>query len=194
MKLGSRKSWRLASLVAILAAMTPAARGLANSKRANEWTLAGLGPGHDKIVAPQKIFRQLNRDRSAADELVGGDICTHRELRVEVAAHKILQTVTVDTHDQPEVRANCLPMVLAPSRLKLLATGHGLPLGDSCDRVAEIYGKPESESPSVRGSEQLELSLYSFDWAGVDVPQVMEVSCDSWSRKVVAITLAASTL
>ena len=194
MKLGSRKSWRLASLVAILAAMTPAATGLENSKRANERTLAGLRPGHDKIVAPQKIFRQLNRDASAADELVWGDVCTHRELRVEVGAHKILQTVTVDTHYQPESKATCLPIVMAPSRLKLLATGHGLQLGDSCDRVAEIYGKPESESPSVRGSEQLELSLYSFDWAGVDVPQVMEVSCDSSSRKVVAITLAASTL
>ena len=78
--------------------------------------------------------------------------------------------------------------------MKLLATGRGLQLGDPCDRVCEIYGKPESESPSVRGSEQLELSLHTFDWAGADVPQVMEVSCDARSKKVVGITLAASTL
>jgi hypothetical protein len=78
--------------------------------------------------------------------------------------------------------------------LKLLATGRGLQLGDPCERVGEIYGKPESESPSVRGNEQLELWLFSFDWAGEGVSQVMEVSCDAASKKVVAITLAASTL
>jgi len=194
LKLGSRKSWRLASLIAMLSVAIPAAPGLANSKRASELTLAGLRPGRHKIVAPQKTFRELDRDESATDALLWGDVCTHRELRVELDANKVVQTVTVDNNYKPEIMAKCLPIVMAPSRLKLLATGHGLQLGDSCDRVAEIYGKPESESPSVRGSEQLELSLYSFDWAGPSVPQVMEVSCDASSKKVVAITLAASTL
>jgi hypothetical protein len=49
-------------------------------------------------------------------------------------------------------------------------------LGDAGNRVMEIYGKPESESPSVRGSEQLELHFYGFGWAGSDVPQLMEIS------------------
>ncbi len=194
MKLGWRKSWRFASLIAMLSVAIPAAPGLANSKRANELTLAGLRPGRDKIVAPQKTFRELDRDESATDALLWGDVCTHRELRVELDANQVVQTVTVDNNYKPEIMAKCLPIVMAPGRLKLLATGHRLQLGDSCDRVAEIYGKPESVSPSVRGSEQLELSLYSFDWAGVGVPQVMEVSCDASSKKVVAITLAASTL
>ena len=195
MKLGSKKFWRFASLVAILAALaTHGATGLMNSKRPNELTLAGMRPGHDKIAAPQKKFRELDRDESVTDELVWGDICTHRELRVELNASKVVQVVTVDDNYKPEIAAKCLPIVMAPSRLKLLATGHGLQLGDPCDRVGEIYGKPESESPSVRGSEQLELWLYSFDWAGAGVPQVMEVSCNAASKKVVAITLAASTL
>lgn len=194
MKLVSKKFWRLVSLVPMLSVAIPAALGLANSKRANELALAGLRPGHDKIVAPQKTFRELDRDESATDALLWGDVCTHRELRVELDANKVVQTVTVDNNYKPEIMAKCRPVVMAPSRRKLLATGHGLQLGDSCDRVAEIYGKPESESPSVRGSEQLELSLYSFDWAGAGVPQVMEVSCDAWSKKVVTITLGASTL
>jgi hypothetical protein len=178
----------------MLSVAIPAAPGLANSKRANELTLAGLRPGRDKIVAPQKTFRELDRDESATDALLWGDVCTHRELRVELDANQVVQTVTVDNNYKPEIMAKCLPIVMAPSRLKLLATGHRLQLGDACDRVAEIYGKPESLNPSVRGSEQLELSLYSFDWAGVGVPQVMEVSCDASSKKVVAITLAAATL
>lgn len=75
-----------------------------------------------------------------------------------------------------------------------LKTGRGLELGDACGRVTELYGKPESRSPSVQGSRKLELLFYSFDWAGEDVPQSMEVSCDAASGKVVEITLAASSL
>ncbi len=194
MKLASKKSWQFASAVLILALATQAAPETKISGRANELTLAGLRPGREKLASTQKSFRGLDRDESVTDALLWGDVCTHRELRVELDANKIVQIITVDNNYKPEIMAKCLASVMAPGRLKLLATGHGLQLGDPCQRVAEIYGKSESKSPSVRGSEQLELSLYSFDWAGSGVPQVMEVSCNAVSSQVVAITLAASTL
>ena len=194
MRRALRKFWRLASLFSILTLAVPAAPQVRSPKRANELSLAGLRPGHDKLASPQKTFRELDRDESETDALLWGDVCTHRELQVEVDANKVVQTVTVDTGYKPEIMAKCQAVVMAPSRLKLLASGHGLQLGDPCSRMVEIYGKPESESPSVRGSEQLELWLYSFDWVGADVPQVMEVSCSVSSRQVVAITLAASSL
>ena len=194
MRRASKKFWQLASVVSILALALPAAPQVRDSKRSNELSLAGLRPGHDKLVSLQNIFRELDRDESITDALLWGDICTHRELRVEVDADKIVQTVTVDANYKPEIMAKCQAIVMALNRLKLLATGRGLQLGDPCSRVSEIYGKPESKSPSVRGSEQLELWLYSFDWAGTDVPQVMEVSCSASSKQVVAITLAASSL
>lgn len=43
-------------------------------------------------------------------------------------------------------------------------------------------------------SDKLELYLYKFDWAGPDVPQVMEVFCDASSQTVVEITLVTATL
>jgi hypothetical protein len=46
----------------------------------------------------------------------------------------------------------------------------------------------------VKGSDKLELYLYTFDWAGPDVPQVMEVSCDAATQTVAEITLAAASL
>lgn len=46
----------------------------------------------------------------------------------------------------------------------------------------------------MQGSHELELSFYSFDWAGENVPQSMEVSCDDASGRVVEITLASSSL
>lgn len=73
-------------------------------------------------------------------------------------------------------------------------TGRGLRYRDACGRIEEIYGKAESRSPSVKGSDKLELYLYTFDWAGPNVPQVMEVSCDAATQTVTEITLAASSL
>ena len=194
MRRALKKFWQLASLASLLMLAVQAAPSVEASKRTNELSLAGLHPGHDRLASPQKIFRELDRDESVTDALLWGDICTHRELRVEVDANKIVQTITVDTDYKPEIMAKCQAIVMAPSRLKLLASGQGLQLGDACSRMAEIYGKPESESPSARGSEQLELWLYSFDWAGSNVPQVMEVSCSVSSKQVVSITLAASSL
>ncbi len=77
------------------------------------------------------------------------------------------------------------------------STGHGLRLFHPCDKVVEIYGQPSSRRPSTKDGRELEL-LYQFDWAGPDVPQVMEVLCTSGeregSRTVVEIMLAAGSL
>ncbi|MGD0401947.1 MAG: hypothetical protein ABSB66_02015 [Candidatus Acidiferrales bacterium] len=194
MRLASKKFWQLASVASVLMLAVPATPEARASKRANELSLAGLRPGHDRLESPQKNFRELDRDESVTDALLWGDVCTHRELRVEVDSNKIVQTITVDNNYKPEIMAKCLAIVMAPERLKLLASGRGLQLADPCSRIPDLYGKPESQSPSVRGSEQLELWFYSFDWAGSAVPQVMEVSCSASSKRVVAITLAASSL
>jgi hypothetical protein len=160
----------------------------------NELKLAGLRPGRDKISEPAKEFRDLERDSAVTDAYVWGDICMHRELRVEVDAHGIVKTVTVGSKYKPDIMAKCAASVMDPKRLTLIASGHGLQLGDACGRIEEIYGKAESRSPSVKGSDKLELYLYTFDWAGLDVPQVMEVSCEAASQTVAEITLAASSL
>ena len=78
------------------------------------------------------------------------------------------------------------------------ATGKGLRLGDPATRAVRLYGRPDSRSPSTKGGQRLELLYYAFDWAGPDVPQVMEVVCtvviEGEPGRVVEITLAASSL
>jgi hypothetical protein len=162
--------------------------------RVNELSLAGLRPGHDKVSAPANEFRDLTRDAAVTDAYVWGDICMHRELRVETDASGVVKIVTVGSNYKPEIMAKCAASAMDPKRLRLVASGHGLQLGDACGRIEEIYGKAESRSPSVRGNDKLELYLYKFDWAGPDVPQVMEVSCGASSQAVAEITLAAATL
>jgi hypothetical protein len=46
----------------------------------------------------------------------------------------------------------------------------------------------------VKGTRELELLYYAFDWAGSDVPQVMEISCERSTGKVLEITLAFPSL
>ncbi len=194
MRRASKRFWLLVSVVAAMAALAMQVGSHAERKgRVNELTLAGLRPGHDKISAPAREFRDLQRDAAVTDAYLWGDICTHRELRVE-ADRGVVKTVTVGSKYKPEIMAKCAASVVDPKRLKLIASGHGLQLGDACGRIEEIYGQAESRSPSVAGSDKLELYLYKFDWAGTDVPQVMEVSCDASSQTVVEMTLAAATL
>jgi hypothetical protein len=77
-------------------------------------------------------------------------------------------------------------------------TGLGLRLGHSCSKAVSLYGNPDSRSPSTKDGQPLELLYYAFDWAGPDVPQVMQVVCtvdkDGQAGRVVQITLAASSL
>ncbi len=68
----------------------------------------------------------------------------------------------------------------------------------SLAKIVNLYGGPDSKSPSSRNGQQLELWYYAFDWAGADVPQVMEVLCtkekDGKPGRVIEITLAAPSL
>lgn len=194
MKRAWKRFWLLVSVVPLLCVATSSGQQTKTIRRVNELTLAGLRPGVDKAPIADKTFRDLDRDAEVTDAYLWGDICTHRELRVEADAQNLIKTITVSLNYKLDVMAKCAAIVMEPKRLKAIATGHGLELGDACGRIVQIYGNPKSKSPSVKGGDKLELYLFTFDWDGPDVPQVMEVSCNASSQKVVEIMLAASSL
>lgn len=182
---------------AIVALTVPCGAGAkaqeaASAQRHNELTLAGLRPGVSKPPNNEKNrgFGLPGLADAAGvswiDELDG------RMLRVESGANQIVQTVTVSLFGA-RVSGEWKGGNETALRREL-RSGRGLVLGDACARATDLYGKPESRSPSVRGPRKLELLFYSFDWAGDDVPQSMEVSCDATTGRVVEITLASSTL
>ena len=193
MRRASKRFWLLVSVAALLAVAVQVALQAMQRAPVNELTLAGLRPGQEKMPAAAREFRDLERDSSVTDAYLWGDICMHRELRVEADADGVVKSVTVGSNYKPGIMAKCAASVREPRRLKLIATGHGLQLGDACDRIEDIYGKPESRGSSVTGSDKLESYLYTFDWAGPDVPQAMEASCDASTQTVTEITLAASS-
>ncbi len=192
-----KKSWRCASALALLSVMaTPALSRAPQEKpprRANELTLAGLRPGKDKMPSASKTLGGIKGEilRDDAEAVHWRDGCNGRELRVERDENHVIQSLTVSK--TPAVR-DCTDKPTSGRADDAWKTGRGLAIGDKCARVVELYGKPNSRGPSVKGDVELELLYYAFDWAGSEVPQVMEVDCERRTGQVVEITLASPSL
>ena len=200
MRPGWTKSWRCTSLVlaiAFTAPVSPAQRNAAAPredapKRANETTLAGLRPGRDALAAAFKRYKEkyvLSKTSTASKEW--RDTCTGHSLALAIDPRSIVQQVTVSLlvpHD-----GNCDNRRFEFLNLDDWITGKGLRLGDSRNRVVELYGEPNSSEPVVRGDADFELLEFDFGWAGADVPQAMQVYCERDSGRVVEIALLAAT-
>ncbi len=160
--------------------------------RANELTLAGLRPGRDNLLRAVLLNKSFGSAKSLpGDQTVWYDQCRDLSLTLDSDHQKQIQVIRAGVW--PGSTADCYGE--APSPWK---TGLGLRVGDSTTKLTNLYGPPDSKSPSSRDGQPLELWYYAFDWAGPEVPQVMEVLCtrDSGAQpgRVVEITLAAPSL
>ncbi len=162
-------------------------------RRANELTLAGLRPGRDSLEAALKRYSEkyISGDR-AAEIKQWPDPCTGRTLRIEINSRSMIQAITVSSLIPQQ--AKCEDRRFGTVAVQNWITGRGLRLGDSLDRVIQLYGEPNSSGPSVSGDRELQFLYYAFDWAGADVPQVMEVHCARENGRVVEIILAFPSL
>jgi hypothetical protein len=195
----SKRFWLLVSaVVAVAAVAMQGGWGAGGPKRVNELTLAGLQPGKDALDKASKKFGaeaniRAHDDPNAHSWRINCDL---DDLAIEADTNGIIRDVTVSFYPNRTDRivVDCDDRVASRKFRSRFGSGRNLLLHDRCGRIEEIYGKAESRSPSVRGSDKLELYLYKFDSAGPDVPQVMEVYCEASTQTVVGITLAASSL
>lgn len=161
------------------------------TKRVNELTLAGLRPGKDTLVEASRIFKPEHAARDSRPESPEwADGCTGRFVRLEIGRANLIEGVTVSSLGSSNAECRAIPP--AWLQAKLLRTGRGVGLGSSKSNVTSTYGPPQSSGPSTLNGRQLELLYYAFDWAGTDVPQVMEVTIEK--GRVVQITLAYPSL
>jgi hypothetical protein len=165
----------------------------AAAQHVNESTLAGLRPGRDTLKRAEQLYKSPEDSIQEQGESSWKDSCHKRSLIVSYDHKQTIETIRV-SRISDSIDADC------PNELKRnpWRTGHGLAINDSTAKVLELYGDPDSKSPSTRGGQPLELWYYAFDWAGPEVPQVMEVLCtrkvDGDPGRVVEITLAAPSL
>jgi hypothetical protein len=161
--------------------------------RRNELTLAKLRPGKDLLT--DAIMRYGPRHRRAVPE--GDDIVAWVDpqrkvvLRAELDDEGTILSLTLASLDPLLKDTNATTTRLSGREL---ATGRGLALGDTKSRVVQLYGPPGNTGPSTMEGRELELMFYAFDWAGPDVPQVMEITCERATGRVVKITLAYPSL
>jgi len=166
----------------------------AGAHRMNELTLAGLRPGRDTRGKAIQLFRKpIASTDSQNNQLSWASGCNLQTLTMDVDADGKIQVIRATAAEAKGAMLDCKSVQPTSWR-----TGNGLRIGDAASRVAELYGQPDSRSPSTKDGQPLELWYYAFDWAGADVPQVMEVLCtvekNGSTGRVVEITLAAPSL
>ncbi len=164
------------------------------AKKSNELTLAGLRPGKDTTARLFRLYPNFKTSASTQDgQISWEDPCRQERLTIDIDGSKNVQVIRVGRLEDSKA-AHC-DAASVPSRWK---TGLGLRVLDNSQSVIQLYGQPDSRSPSTKDGQPLELWYYAFDWAGPDVPQVMEVVCtrekDGQAGRVVEITLAAPSL
>lgn len=193
------KFWLCVSSVVATAAAVSGARSASPSaaqepaRRANETLLAGLRPGRDAFAVAEKRFKTKSRSEEPnSGSKEWRDDCSGRSIRVELDAKSIIQSVTITTLGTPEGKCGDRRPDFLDA--KNWVTGMGLRMGDSQDRVVDLYGEPNSSGPASKNGQELALMYYQFDWAGSEVPQVMEVLCARDTGRVVEITLAFPSL
>ena len=197
MKRGSMKFWLWASLAIAAASAATAAgariflpgAGQSVTHHGNETMLAGLRPGRDTLAMAEKRFKTKNlSEESNSGSKEWRDDCSGRSIRLEVDAKSVIQRVTITTLGTQEGKcSDRRPDFLDPQNW---LTGLGLRMGDSQDRAVGLYGEPKSSGPASKNGQELDQMNYQFDWAGSDVPQVMELLCARDTGRVVEITLA----
>jgi hypothetical protein len=198
------KFWICASLALAAAACSAAATvqqaepvaGQVKSaaiRHMNATLLAGLRPGRDTFAVAEKRLKPKEiSDGSTSSSKEWRDACSGRSIRLDIDAKTVIQSVTITTVSKQEGKcSDRRPDFLDP---KFWLTGLGLRMGDSQDRVVALYGEPNSGGPATKNGLDLDLMYYQFDWAGSDVPQVMEILCARDTGRVVEITLAFPSL
>lgn len=186
------------SASAVAALLLPAAWALAQAQgpavpqRVNELTLAGLRPGRDALSNALKRYSDKSSDREGAAANIKRwlDPCTGRSLSLELDSRSKIQAITVSSLVTQEGKCADRRAIAVQDWV----TGRGLRLGDNQDKIVQIYGEPSSSGPSVNGDRELQFLYYAFDWAGADVPQVLEIHCARETGRVVEITLAFPSL
>ena len=158
--------------------------------RANKLTLCGLRPGKDNTASASRRMGPHSRlePETKDGQLSWSAQCYGLALIVDLDGRQKIQVLRLTHWVQA---GDCFK----PPPWK---TGRGLRLGDATTKVTQLYGEPDSRSPSTKDGQPLELWYYAFAWAGPDVPQVMQVLCtkekDGHPGWVEEITLAAPSL
>lgn len=183
----------LATLVCCAQAQDPADSYDHPAGNVNELTLAGLRPGRSTIAQAEALWgRQWHHPaRDEDDVYVWCDASSHIELSLEATVAQPprrggeIRVVTV-SRMPPALPVGACSAVLGKGAA---STGRGVRLGDSPQRLKQVYGKPFFTGPSTWNGRDVNMIVFNFSWAGTSKPQILESSFAG--GKLVKMTLSA---
>lgn len=151
----------------------------------NELTLAGLRPGRSTLRDAVRLYgaHWVHPTPQETDLYLWSDTAHHLLLSTEVNKQGQIRVVSITRTQRSTATPSRLPV-------RAEATGRGVRLGDSQQRLRKVYGKPFFEGPSSLDGHDVHLIVYNFSWAGADKPQILESSFDR-SGQLVKMTLSA---
>jgi len=159
-----------------------------NTKHPIEYEIAGLRPGRDTL---DKAYRRFHKDRvelSSPGLALWVDECNHQKLTVVFDTKDIIREVRIE----PDFvsMADCLPRAYSRSRrARIGGTGRGLVFRDSCSRIQQIYGTPQSEGRTAHGEQEF---VYRFDRGVKESSLTFELTCNAALTAVETIKLTSS--
>jgi hypothetical protein len=163
----------------------------ANAKQAIEYKIAGLRPGRDSI---DKAYGRFHKDRifkdlSTPSSAVWTDACNREMLTVAFDSRGTIREVRTERQYLGE--GDCeLSAYTRSARARLGGTGHELVLRDSCKRIQQIYGLPQSQHLLARDRKEF---VYRFDRIVKGNTLTLELICDSTRDQVETMKLTASS-
>jgi len=151
----------------------------------NELTLAGLRPGYSTLHEAEHLYgaHWFHPSPQEKDLYLWNDPARRLLLSAEVDPHGVIRVVSVTRVQRSSDASTALPM-------RAEATGRGVRLGDTQQRLLQVYGKPFFEGPSSLDGQDVHLIVFNFSWAGADKPQILESSFDA-SGHLIKMTLSA---
>ena len=124
----------------------------AATRKSNELTLAGLRPGKDTTARLYRLYPNFKTSATTQDgQISWDDPCRQERLTIDVDSGKNVQVIRVARMEESK-SAHC-DAASVPSRWK---TGLGLRVLDNARSVIQLYGQPDSRSPSTKDGQPLE--------------------------------------
>ena len=164
-------------------------RGISDgSKRIRENKVAGLRPGQDTVAKAYRFFGSDPDEKVDSGQIAWFDLCGSQKAVIAFDSNNVIQSITVEQRLVAAI-VDCNDKMYSHSVRVKFGSGRGLLRFDRCERIAEIYGTPDSKKVS---DSNRTVYVYRYDRTNQLPTLTLEITCDTAENRVDSLKLAVS--
>jgi hypothetical protein len=156
--------------------------------RLRENKLAGLRPGQDTIENAYKLFKRDPDQQLDLRQSSWFDVCIGQRTTVAFNSSNVIQSVTIENKLVAPV-VDCNDKADSHFARAKFGSSHCLLRHDSCERITDIYGTPDSKTGA---DSNRTVYLYSYQKTAQGPALTWEITCDTGVNQVYSLNLAVS--